>query len=302
MIAGGLSVLAAGRWGADETAKYINSPQSAIFDKSRLLYGLNLGKSAIRERGTAVIVEGYMDVIQAHQAGYANVVAQMGTAMTEPQIAILARLKAKKIVLALDADTSGQSATSRSPERILDSLLNKERDTFSTKYNRRLDADIRVFQLPRGKDPDDLLRHSPEAWPALVENATELVDFIVTWEMKKLPSAPSLREKLAVAEAGVAIPTNLGAKNLPRRKRAEAGASAAHKRARYVGLDPGAEPSRWQARTTGGGVLSRWSRHRNTGITNTLSSRLMPLTLPKQPLLTQVSRRGRSSAPLKLIA
>ena len=71
---------------SDEVAKYINSPQSPLFDKSRLLYGLDMGRSAIRESGTAVIVEGYMDVIQAHQAGYLNVVAQMGTAMTEPQV------------------------------------------------------------------------------------------------------------------------------------------------------------------------------------------------------------------------
>ena len=70
----------------NDNAKYINSPQSAIFDKSRLLFGLDAARSAIRDSATVVIVEGYMDVIQAHQAGYANVVAQMGTAMTEPQI------------------------------------------------------------------------------------------------------------------------------------------------------------------------------------------------------------------------
>ena len=93
--------------GGDEGAKYINSPQSAIFDKSRLLYGLDRGKSAIRDSSTAVIVEGYMDVIQAHQAGYLNVVAQMGTAMTEPQIRLVAPRYAKRIVLALDADEAG---------------------------------------------------------------------------------------------------------------------------------------------------------------------------------------------------
>ena len=83
---------------ADENAKYINSPQSALFDKSRLLFGLDMGKRAIRESGTAVVVEGYMDVIQAHQAGHFNVVAQMGTAMTEPQVRLLASRIARKII------------------------------------------------------------------------------------------------------------------------------------------------------------------------------------------------------------
>ncbi|MCY3836089.1 MAG: DNA primase, partial [Anaerolineaceae bacterium] len=96
--------------GADEgrpQAKYLNSPQSELFDKSRLLYGLDRARAAIRETGVAVVVEGYLDVIQAHQAGYRNVVAQMGTALTEPQLRLLlpgARVaEERRIVLALDA-------------------------------------------------------------------------------------------------------------------------------------------------------------------------------------------------------
>ena len=97
----------------DEPAKYINSPQTPLFDKSRLLYGLDRARSAIRESGVTVIVEGYMDVIQAHQAGYLNVVAQMGTAMTESQIRLIAPRFAKSIVLALDSDAAGQNAARR---------------------------------------------------------------------------------------------------------------------------------------------------------------------------------------------
>ena len=105
---------------SDEGAKYINSPQSALFDKSRLLFGLDRGRAAIRDRGTAVIVEGYMDVIQAHQAGFLNVVAQMGTAMTERQIRLITPRYANRIVLALDSDEAGaerRASQSRSGAR-----------------------------------------------------------------------------------------------------------------------------------------------------------------------------------------
>ena len=185
----------------EEAAKYINSPQSPLFDKSRLLYGLDMGRSAIREIGTAVIVEGYMDVIQAHQAGYRNVVAQMGTAMTEPQVRLIAPRLANRLVLALDADEFGQTATSRGLDRAGRSSLNVPRDTFKENYSRRLAADIRILQIPSGKDPDDYLRESPESWPVLVEEAMELADFVIETELARLPPNPSLHERLAVAEA-----------------------------------------------------------------------------------------------------
>lgn len=86
---------------AEDNPKYLNSPQTVLFDKSRTLFGLDTAKTTIREIETAVIVEGYMDAIQAQQAGFKNVVAQMGTAMTETQLRLLTR-SAKRIVLALD--------------------------------------------------------------------------------------------------------------------------------------------------------------------------------------------------------
>jgi DNA primase len=94
----------------DGLPKYLNSPQTTLFDKSHLLYGLDMARRHIREARQAVIVEGYMDVMQAWQAGFRNVVAQMGTALTEQQLQLLKRYT-KRFVLALDADAAGAKAT-----------------------------------------------------------------------------------------------------------------------------------------------------------------------------------------------
>lgn len=177
--------------GPDEGAKYINSPQSALFDKSGLLFGLDMGKRAIRESGTAVIVEGYLDVIQAHQAGYLNVVAQMGTAMTEKQIGLVAPRFASKIVLALDADEAGQNAARRS--------LEVARQALSRDYAGRLSVDLRILQVPAGKDPDDFLRQSPAAWDALVAGAQTVADYVIDTEAAALPEDSSMQEREAVA-------------------------------------------------------------------------------------------------------
>ncbi|MFQ5813693.1 MAG: DNA primase, partial [Anaerolineae bacterium] len=97
----------------DSTPKYINSPQTPVFDKSTVLFGLDLAKGAIRREGLAIIVEGYMDVLMAHQHQIANVVASMGTALTEAQLRLLKRFS-KRFALALDADAAGHQATLRS--------------------------------------------------------------------------------------------------------------------------------------------------------------------------------------------
>lgn len=175
---------------AEEGAKYINSPQSALFDKSGLLFGLDAGRRAIRESGTVVIVEGYMDVIQAHQAGFHNVVAQMGTAMTENQIRLVAPRHASRIVLALDSDEAGRSAARRS----LDVARQVLRD-----YAGRFSVDLRILQVPAGKDPDDLLRQSPERWDSLVAKAQGVADYVIDTETAALPEAPSINEREALA-------------------------------------------------------------------------------------------------------
>ena len=175
----------------NEPAKYINSPQSALFDKSQLLFGLDSAKAAIRETGLAVIVEGYMDVIQAHQAGYRNVVAQMGTAMTEAQIMRITPRFANKIVIALDADEAGQSATRRS--------LEVARQTLARDYAGKLAVDLRILQVPSGKDPDDYLRETPEAWEGLVNSAQAVADFVIDMETENLSAVASMQERQHLA-------------------------------------------------------------------------------------------------------
>lgn len=175
----------------DDNPKYLNSPQSPVFDKSRLLFGLDLAKQAIREGETAVIVEGYMDAIQAHQAGFTNVVAQMGTALTESQLRLIAPRYARKIVLALDADAAGQSATRRS--------LETAREALAADYSGKLSIDIRILQIPGAKDPDDLIRESPEQWQGLVEGAMPVADFVINMETAELPADASVQAREAVA-------------------------------------------------------------------------------------------------------
>lgn len=172
----------------DDQPKYLNSAQSAIFDKSSLVYGLDLAQAAIRAADQVIIVEGYMDVIAAHQFGYANVVATMGTAVTETQIGLVKRLS-KHIVLALDADNAGQLATLRSLET-LPAALDGEAVPVAEpargpaagaiiRWERKLSADVAIVRLPEGKDPDELIRRDPERWPAVVKEAQPFLDFFI---------------------------------------------------------------------------------------------------------------------------
>lgn len=160
--------------------KYINSPQTPLFDKSRTLFGLDLARQAIRREDRAIIVEGYMDVMQAHQAGFANVVAQMGTALTEPQLRQLQRYT-QRLVLALDPDAAGVQATLRGVETARETLEQEWEPIFDPRglvgHEARLGAEIRILQLPRGQDPDDLIRGDRQRWAALVEEAVPVVDF-----------------------------------------------------------------------------------------------------------------------------
>ena len=165
----------------DSTPKYLNTPQTEIFEKRAVLYAINRARDAIREQGQAVIVEGYMDVIAAHQHGFANVVASMGTALTEDQVASLTRL-AGRFVLALDADAAGDEATLRSLEnswRILDRPRRpRAAGPQLTDAEERGPPELRVMDLPRGKDPDDIIRESPELWEQLVVGARPVIDYV----------------------------------------------------------------------------------------------------------------------------
>lgn len=162
--------------------KYLNSPQNVLFDKGRLLYGLDQARTAIRREDRAVIVEGYMDVIGLHQAGYENAVSPMGTALTEHQLRQLKRYS-RRIILALDADAAGSQATLRGLDVARDTLDREAEPVFNSRglvrYEGRLDADLRIISLPEGLDPDEIVLDDPEAWPKLLEGAQTIVDYVL---------------------------------------------------------------------------------------------------------------------------
>lgn len=164
----------------DSLPKYLNSPQTPLFDKSSVLYGLDLAKGAIRRENMAVIVEGYMDVLMAHQHGLANVVASLGTALTEAQLRLLKRLT-KKFTLALDADAAGDQATLRglalAREALDRQIVPVPTPGGLIHYEGRLDAEIRILTLPEGQDPDEVIRENPEHWHQLVQTALPVVDY-----------------------------------------------------------------------------------------------------------------------------
>ena len=186
----------------DAQPKYVNTSQSPIFDKGAILYGLDLAKDAIRSTGRAVIVEGYMDAIAAHEHGYANVVASMGTALTERQVTLLKR-HTSTIVLALDADNAGSEATIRSAYEIVNNSLRRRPVPNSRGVVRQvdvLDIDLRVLSMPEGRDPDDVVRSSPELWPQLVEDSKPVLDHLFDVAASRHDLSSPRERSAAVAE------------------------------------------------------------------------------------------------------
>ena len=172
-----------------EEPKYLNSPQTDLFDKGRTLFGLNLAGDGIRRAGAAVVVEGYMDVMGPWQAGFTNVVATMGTSLTEGHAALLRRYT-RRIVLAMDPDAAGVAAAERagglflgleSPERMGQAI--RAADALASTS----ELELRVAALTAGKDPDEIARESPVAWKAAIESAPPFAEFLIRRVMAAQP-------------------------------------------------------------------------------------------------------------------
>ena len=169
----------------DSLPKYLNSPQTILFDKGGCLYGLDKAKSALKQYDLAVIVEGYIDVIMAHQYGFANVVASLGTAITEKQMGLFGRWTSN-LALALDADAAGDEATMRGIQTASLVLARRAVPLFSgelrggkavLKMKSSLAGQIKVIRLPQGKDPDEIILQDSSVWQRLVDSALPVVDY-----------------------------------------------------------------------------------------------------------------------------
>ena len=154
----------------DSNPKYINTPSTPIFDKKSVLFGLSVASKAIREDNSVVVVEGYLDVITAHQFGFKNVVASMGTALTANQVGSL-KSRTNNFVLAMDSDSAGREA-------VLRSLRNTYR-VFERQLGQKSEVNLSVVLMSGGKDPDTQIRNNLAEWEKNIANPVPFVQFVI---------------------------------------------------------------------------------------------------------------------------
>ncbi len=180
---GGRTVAFGGRALRDAEPKYLNSPETAAYVKGEHLYGLDLARDAIRREGHAVIVEGYLDLAAAHQAGVGQAVASLGTAFTASQARLLSRFT-ERVVVGYDGDAAGSAATARSVDILLERGFQ-----------------VRATELPAGMDPDDYVRkEGPEAYARLVRNAPGYLEWLLGREVAAR-DVSRVEEKVAAVNA-----------------------------------------------------------------------------------------------------
>lgn len=145
----------------EDTAKYLNSPETEIFKKSEILYGLSKAKTAIRKNNFSILVEGQMDTIMCHQSGYSNTVATSGTAVTETQLKNLSKLS-NNIVIAYDSDDAGFKASERAWRSALE-----------------IGMDVKIAPIGSGLDPADLIKKDIKEWKEVIKNSKHIIDILI---------------------------------------------------------------------------------------------------------------------------
>ncbi len=162
--------------------KYLNSPATGLFDKSRTLYLIERARNEMRRREEAVLVEGYTDALMAHQAGFENVVASLGTALTPAQVAVIARYT-NRIVLAYDVDPAGQHAGSIGGTELFHLIGALAAEETGVEITR-----VQVARLPEGKDPDEVIRESPDLWREAIRTAQPIMEFLIDYYATAFPT------------------------------------------------------------------------------------------------------------------
>jgi DNA primase len=159
-------------------AKYMNSPETPLYQKSKVLFGIDRAKQAIRKSECTVLVEGQMDLVMSHQAGVTNAVAVSGTALTDEHLTMLKRLS-ENIVMAFDADKAGINAAGRALGMAL-----------------ALGMDVKVALLPGGMDPADVVRANPADWTRAIKEAQHVIDFYLAVYLSQKLDGSTLRKKI----------------------------------------------------------------------------------------------------------
>lgn len=174
----------------DKAAKYINSPETSTYNKGSVLYGMDLAKDEIKKQDAVILVEGFFDVISLVEAGFKNVVANQGTALTQKQIKVMSKFtQSKKIYLCLDSDTAGEKACERAAENIA--------QVFESG-----DYELRIIRTPGGKDPDEFIKaNSKEAFQELITNAPIFTDYKINKIISGTDTSTSQGKARAVREA-----------------------------------------------------------------------------------------------------
>lgn len=174
--------------------KYLNTPATALFDKGRTLYLIDRAKAGIRRTGRAVIVEGNTDALMAHQAGFDNVVGNLGTALTAGHVELVTRY-APEIALAYDVDSAGQSAATFGATELSRLVGEIERSA----YRGRL-TEVGVVRLPEGRDPDEVIRDEPEAWRRATDSPQPIIEYLIEHYAARFdPRSITGRERLVNA-------------------------------------------------------------------------------------------------------
>jgi len=202
-----------------QTPKYINSSDSLIYNKSKLLYGLYTAKEAIKEQDSVVLMEGYFDVISAQAHGIENCVAACGTSLTADHVKLLSRYtKSRKIYLSFDTDSAGQKATDRGAEIIKEVLggignIKQFDESYISTSNDKYSCEIRVISPPEGKDPDEFIRSvGAESYRQFMEHAPLLIDFQINNILKEKDEYKTPTEKARFVKRIIPVLQEIGNK------------------------------------------------------------------------------------------